>query len=54
MNDDSFSNLQMAAAETPKIPGEVLPAVDEKGEGQASLKMSMIHPAEDGAADSFF
>ena len=45
VNDDSFSNLQMAAAE---------PAENEKGEGQASLKMSMIHPVEDGVADSFF
>ena len=55
INDDSFSNLQMAA-ETPKGAGEV----GEKGpgngedEGQASLKMSMIHPNEDGNDNSFF
>ena len=46
INDDSFSNLQMAA-ETPKGAVEVGDKPAEE-EGQASLKMSMIHPNEDG------
>lgn len=40
------------AAETPKagIDGEK----GEENEGEASLKVSMIHPNEDGADNSFF
>jgi len=53
INDDSFSNLQMAASETPKGEHELGNKPTEE-EGQASLKMSMIHPMEDGGDNSFF
>ena len=50
MNDDSFSNLHMAA--------EPIKAGTDGGEktpeGQPSLKMSMIHHNNDEGADSFF
>ena len=52
INDDSFSNLQMAA-ETPKGAAELGEKPNEE-EGQASLKMSMIHPNDDGVENSFF
>lgn len=40
-------------AETPKGAVEVGDKPSEE-EGQASLKMSMIHPNEDGGENSFF
>ena len=54
INDDSFSNLQ-AANDAPKLPigtddGREVKAAD----GHASLKMSIIHPTEDAADNSFF
>jgi len=52
INDDSFSNLQMAA-EAPK-GGIENGERGEDEEGQASLKVSMIHPNDDGADNSFF
>ena len=43
------------AAETPQAAKDLGEKVGEEGEeGQASLKMSMIHPNEDGGDNSFF
>ena len=41
------------AAETPKA-GDENGEKAEEDEGQASLKVSMIHPNDDGADNSFF